>query len=1302
MKNRILVIGLCFIVGVLLQDQLQGQIITKVAGIYAPGIGGPASQGQILSLRGIGFDSTGSLLYCEQNYIRRIDSKTGILTNFAGTGDYVISGDGGLAINANFGSISSFTTDKKGNCYLIDANSVTNTVRKITASTGIVTTIAGNGISGYSGDGGPATAAKFTSIVAIDIDAAGNIYILDRGVSVVRKIAASTGIISTIAGTGVAGYSGDGALANTAQLRNPSSLKIDESGNIIIADNGNYRIRRIAAATGVISTIMGDGTSASSSIDSEGGLAATAKLNTSVNYITNDKFNNIYFTSGGLYIRKINSTTGIVSTIVGLNGTCGNGFCGDGGLANEATLNNPNSCRLDSLGNLFIADRLNYRIRKVDAITQIINTIAGISSFSGDGGPAKNAMINTPQRMTANAQGDLFFVDGSNNLLRIINNANGNISTLAGTGSSSGASPSPGTTIPGSQLSIPTATSIALDPTGANIYACVNTNIVKINRSTGVVSSFAGWGSSTAEGVLASTALIPFNSEIATDATGNVYLVDRSRFCIRKITVSNNLINTIVGNKTNGFSGDGGQALAASIGTVTSLTIDPLGNLYFSDISNNRIRKVATGTNIITTIAGTGISGFSGDGGLATAAQIGSINSIASDASGNIYFVDGSRIRKIDIKTGIIATIGGTSLYGNEGDGYLATNATLNPAYLTVDKSNNVFIANTYFNVIRKISYSPNIDISIPEAGVLAGFTSCFGNVSAVQNFEVSGSNLIAPIIVTGNVLHEVSLSPSSGFASSVSINAVGGIISPTKIYTRVTSTSPVGINSGTIQVASTSAGSRITTFRDSVAAAPAKPTISASTASTFCAGGSIILTSNTNANYQWYKDGVAINGATSVSYTANTTGNYSVATANIGGCSSFSLPVAVTSVPLPATPTITAQNNITGICLNGTATLTSSAATGNQWLKDGVAISTATAASLSITGTANNAGAYTVIATVNSCPSALSNSVPITVENAVPSIPVITSVGSVSAICSGSNVTLTSSIGTGIQWFKDAIAISGANASTYIASQSGNFTVTASNGCGTANSAVFKLTVNSLPAAASIVPSSTTALCIGDSILITSSISSGNNWYGNNILIPGATQKIFAAKTANSYYSIIIDANGCKSVASNTVTVTTIPQPAKPTFSWNGVQFLTPATGVSYQWVLNNSKIIGATNSSYKPVDIGNYKLIITDANGCKNESDSFKLIVTAINVPVLTPSNHQAFLYPNPANSNVQVHFMQAPTVELKIQLVDLNGRIIKEIKSKNVNTIIPVSKYVSGNYVLKVIGNTYNQVLQLIITH
>ena len=195
MKARVLLFGLYFLVGVLLQNQLHGQIITKVAGIYAPGIGGPASQGQIFQLRGTGFDTTGSLLVCEANYIRRIDSKTGILTNFAGTGAVALSGDGGLAVNASFGSISSFTTDKKGNCYLIDAN----TVRKITATTGIVTTIAGLTVSGYSGDGGPASAAQFTSVAAIDIDAAGNIYLLVRGVSVVRKIAASTGIITTIA-----------------------------------------------------------------------------------------------------------------------------------------------------------------------------------------------------------------------------------------------------------------------------------------------------------------------------------------------------------------------------------------------------------------------------------------------------------------------------------------------------------------------------------------------------------------------------------------------------------------------------------------------------------------------------------------------------------------------------------------------------------------------------------------------------------------------------------------------------------------------------------------------------------------------------------------------------------------------------------------------------------------------------------------------------------------------------------------------------------------------------------------------
>ena len=1304
MKGRIWVF-LVFFSLIFSVQQTSAQIITRVAGLNNPGNGGPATAAQLLQIKGTGFDSSGSLLFAESLSIRRIDAKTGIISVFAGTGTNVISGDGGPALNASFGSIRNIATDKKGNCYIIDAGYI----RKITAATGVITTIAGSATAGYSGDGGPALAAQFTSINSIDVDASGNVYISDIGVSVVRKITAATGIITTIAGTGVAGYTGDGALANTAQLKNPTSLKVDDNNNVFIADNGNYRLRKITATTGIITTIMGDGTSGASPVDGEGGLASLAKLS-SVSFLTSDKFNNIYFIAGGAPIRKINATTGIVSTLVGLNSGC-TCFSGDGGLANDAGLNNPNSCVLDTAGNIFIADWLNFRIRKVDGITQKINTIAGVGSFSGDGGPAKNAMINSPQRMVTDASGNLYFVDGLNSMLRTIANSTGIISTIAGTGNGSGATPFPTMSVPNSQLPVLAQSSLALDPTAANIYMTLGSNIVKINKSTGQASAFAGpyTGSSTAEGVLATTINLGFNPEIATDATGNVYYVDNTRSCIRKITISNNLVNTVVGNKTKGFSGDGGAALSASIGNVTCLTIDAAGNIYFVDFgtTGSCIRKVATGTNIITTIAGNRTSGFSGDGGQAINAQIGTPVSISTDVDGNVYFVDGSRVRKVTVATGIITTIGGTASYGNDGDGGLATLATLNPAYLTVAKLYSIYISIPYFNAIRRINYYPNVDISIPNNGTLSGFVTCNGIASSVvQSFDVSGSNLLGAINITGNTLHEVSLNPTTGFTTSVSVSPLNGTVPATKIYSRISAIAPAGINTGIIQVSSNSANTRTVDYRDSVAVSPTKPTISTTTSSTFCVGGNVNLTSNSNANYQWYKDGTAITSATSASYIATTTGNYTVATSNTAGCSSWSLPTAVTAIPLPSTPVISPQGNVTSICLNGNNILTSSAPTGNQWFKDGVAINGAINNTFTVVGTAGNVGAYTVVSTVNSCPSLLSTPVSISVDGAIPTTPIITSAGAATAICIGASLTLTSSTTAGIQWYKDGIVIISANGATYSANQAGNFTVTATNGCGNSSSAAFKLTVNQLPVPPTITASSTKSICIGDSIILTSSATQGigisNGWLNNSVSISGATQKTYSAKIAGAYSATVTDAIGCKSVASNIITVTTFAQPTKPIITWNGSQFVTSATGVSYQWILNSANISGATTSIYKPLDIGNYKLSITDANGCKIESDSFKLVVTAIYTPSTTPNNHKASLLPNPAKTKVVVHFNQPLAIELSMQVLDLTGRVIKEIKSNNENTNISVEGISSGNYFLKVIGKSYDQTLQLIIAH
>lgn len=333
------------------------------------------------------------------------------ISTIAGNGTASYAGDGGSAMSAELNGPSWIATDGSGNMYISDAGN--NCIRKINTS-GIISTVAGNGTAGYTGDGSAATSAELNSPLGIAVDGTGNLYIVDYGNNVVRKVNTS-GIISTIAGNGAPGYSGDGGAATSAQLYYPQGIALDGSGNIYIADVGNYVIRKVNTS-GIISTVAGNN---SPGYSGDGGAATSAQLSqkpTSVyvdasgNMFIADQWNNV--------IRRVNAG-GIISTIAG-DGTAG--FSGDAAAAVSAELNQPHSIYGDSLGNLYITDASNNRIREVYTSGNI-NTIAGngTAGFSGDGGPAKSAEINSPVSAIEH-YGRLYIADGTNNRIRMTGN----------------------------------------------------------------------------------------------------------------------------------------------------------------------------------------------------------------------------------------------------------------------------------------------------------------------------------------------------------------------------------------------------------------------------------------------------------------------------------------------------------------------------------------------------------------------------------------------------------------------------------------------------------------------------------------------------------------------------------------------------------------------------------------------------------------------------------------------------------------------------------------------------------------
>ncbi len=345
------------------------------------------------------------------------------------------------------------------------------------ASAQTITTFAGNGTAGYSGDGGQATLATINRVVGLASDAAGNIYLADQNNNVVRKVS-TTGIITTFAGTGAPGFSGDGGPAASAQLNGPLGVCVAPSGAIYVNDYGNGRVREIATS-GTITTVAGNGSNVSSG---DGGPAIDAGMVIPIRCAV-DSNGNLYIDDQGAFkVRKVD-TKGIISTFAG---TGAQGFSGDGGPATAAEMNNPTWVTVDGANNVYITDQFNHRIRMVAAATGIITTVAGNgnAAFSGDGGPAISASLNFPGGVNVDPAGNLFIVDDGNNRVREV--SNGVIDTIAGTGVAGFA----GDGGPPLQAELNQPFASALDPSGNLYVGDISNN--RVREISGVAASAAG------------------------------------------------------------------------------------------------------------------------------------------------------------------------------------------------------------------------------------------------------------------------------------------------------------------------------------------------------------------------------------------------------------------------------------------------------------------------------------------------------------------------------------------------------------------------------------------------------------------------------------------------------------------------------------------------------------------------------------------------------------------------------------------------------------------------------------------
>jgi uncharacterized protein (TIGR03437 family) len=694
--------------------------ISTVAGGAPPATPAAAASTSIGMPRRVTSDSGGNIYFTAGNAVYKMTSG-GTLTLVAGNSRAGFSGDGGPAVNAQLNFPQGLAFDPAGNLYIADSKN--NRVRIVTKD-GLINTFAGSGQISTGGgpsnynDNGPAVNGLLHLPSGVAVDKNGNVYIADTADNTIRQVT-TDGIIHTYAGDSYPGFYGDSGNPINAEFYGPQDVAVDGSGNVYVADTQNVRIRQITPSTGLITTYAGGGTTAT--VGTQKGVETNGDKGTATSAIVQAPFALAIDSSGNLYfaqnsastIRKVD-TKGIITTVAG-TGT--SGFGGDGSTATSAQMNFPTGIAVDGSGNLYVADSLNLRVRKIAGGN--ISTVAGngVVSYGGDNGSALKAQLNTPQGAAVDNAGNIYVADTLNHAVRKID-AKGNITAVIGNGTAGSGS---------NQLSGPQG--VAVDSSG-NVYVAdtQNARIVKVTPG-GSASTYAGNGSPGYGGDngAATSAQIYTPTGVAVDAKGNLYIADYQNHRVRKVA-TDGTITTVAGNGNQGYAGDGGAATSALLNYPAGVAVDSGGNLYIADWGNYVIRKVlASGT--IVTIAGNHRPGFSGDGGLAPQAQIDSPTDVAVDSSWNVYFTDASaRVRKV-FTSGFIGTIAGSGTPGYSGDGGAATAAQVNtPAGLAVDSSGNVFVADSGNNAVRAMQ---------PLAGGLS--------IATVASSASGQTGLIAP-----------------------------------------------------------------------------------------------------------------------------------------------------------------------------------------------------------------------------------------------------------------------------------------------------------------------------------------------------------------------------------------------------------------------------------------------------------------------------------------------------------------------------------------------------------------------------
>ena len=703
----------------------------------------PALDADLYGIWQTAVDSAGNLYFASSydDRVFKVTVSTGELTVVAGNGVAGYSGDGvtGGAAKAMLNSPQGVAVDSNGNVYISDTDNCI--VREVNQTTSTITTVAGTPDScGYAGDGGPGTSAQLSYPNQLAVDSSNNVFIADYANSVIRKLTVSTGDISTVAGEyggSDSGVCANGTAATSCAFATTPAVAVDGSDDFFLTDGEEYVVYKVSGSTGKITKIAG--TWGTAGYTGDGSSAINAEIYPYV-------YGQLAVNSGGtkvwladtynFVIRQV-IVGGDISSIAGEN-SCGGGFSGMGGSATSACISYPGGVAVDSAGDLFTAPTYvaGYSLYALEApcleasgsctpptgdTTGDIYIVAGNGNTSVatpiNGVPALGVTLYYPGGVLVDPSNNVFISDTGDCYVRELVNASGDVNLFAGNGTCGYGGDGGAAT----SASVYQPAGVARDANGNIFFADQYNQIIREVDAAGNISTFAGTPqvcSYSGDGVPATSAMLCYPHDVSLDIYGNMFIADSNNLLIREVVCATSgtltctppigetagYIYTVAGNGTAGYSGDGGPATSAQLYYPESASADSSGNLYIADTDNCRIRKVNATTGTISTIAGNGDCGFSGDG-IAIDNSVSYPYGLRVDANGNVFFTDtdNSRVRWVD-GGGTMTTFAGTSS-GFSGDGGPATAAELYfPEALSEDASGDFFIADSYNYRIREIN----------------------------------------------------------------------------------------------------------------------------------------------------------------------------------------------------------------------------------------------------------------------------------------------------------------------------------------------------------------------------------------------------------------------------------------------------------------------------------------------------------------------------------------------------------------------------------------------------------------------